>query len=244
MNRPWFKLYAADTLIDAKLDSIPIEAHGLVLKMWCLCHIEGSCPNNPAELARKLRCNLDYVLLYKSQCEPLFELRDTSLVSTRMESENRRSDTNRQNANDRWKQKDYEICIANGNAKSKDFALRVSDNDSDNDSDIELKNRPKNFIAPTIEEVTAYCAERKSPIDPIKFWNYYETCGWTRNRTKMKKWKTAIVTWERNLNGGNGNGQERLSAGEQLQRKNREATERYLAKMSRGSGDDLQQDPD
>jgi hypothetical protein len=42
---------------------------------------------------------------------------------------------------------------------------------------------------------------------------------------------------------GNGNGTERLSAGEQLQRKNREAAERYLATVARGDSDDIQQDP-
>ena len=85
--------------MDSKLDSIPLEAHGLILKMWCLCHIEGRCPSDPVELARKLRCPLSYVSQYKSLCESLFESQSGSLVSRRMEKEKRRSEINSNNAN-------------------------------------------------------------------------------------------------------------------------------------------------
>lgn len=119
MNKPWFKLYAADTLMDSKLDEIPLEAHGLILKMWCLCHLEGHCPSDPVELARKLRCPLTYVSQYKSLCESLFESHNGSLVSKRMERERRRSEINRNNANKRLK----------------GFAQQIAEPRSDYDSD-------------------------------------------------------------------------------------------------------------
>jgi hypothetical protein len=138
MDRPWFKLFAADVLTDAKLDSLPPEFLGLVFKMWCVCHIEGHCPSDPQELARKTRLPLAYVLQCKSQCESLFDLHNGFYTSSRMEKEKRRSEVNRSNANDRWKEKTSGIRNANGNAKIKDFALRRSDSDSDNDLDLEL----------------------------------------------------------------------------------------------------------
>src|SRR5512133_508129 len=102
---PWFKLFASDYLVDDRVDEMSREAEGLLLRMWCICHLEGSCPDDPEELARKTRCKLQYVLQCKPQCQSLFELRDGRLFSRRMEAENKRSDQARANASQRYKQK-------------------------------------------------------------------------------------------------------------------------------------------
>ena len=63
----------------------------------------------------------------------------------------------------------------------------------------EINNiRGKNFVPPTIEEVKDYCHERKNNIDPETFINFYESKGWYVGKNKMKDWKAAIRTWERN----------------------------------------------
>ena len=54
------------------------------------------------------------------------------------------------------------------------------------------------FIPPTVEEVKAYCKERKNHIDPERFVAYYETNDWHVGRNKMKNWKSAIRLWETN----------------------------------------------
>lgn len=59
---------------------------------------------------------------------------------------------------------------------------------------------PKKFIPPTIDEVKAYCKERKNSVDPETFVNFYEAKGWMVGKNKMKDWKAAIRTWERNRN--------------------------------------------
>lgn len=133
-DRPWFKAFAADILTDEKLDSLPPEALGLILKMWCVCHIEGKCPTDPKELARKTRLSLDYVLQYKSQCESLFESHDGVYVSARMEREKKRSVINSDNAKERYKQKSSAICSANGNANR----IKTSDYDSDYGFEVDL----------------------------------------------------------------------------------------------------------
>lgn len=61
------------------------------------------------------------------------------------------------------------------------------------------------FKPPTLEEVKAYIAERHSPIDPVAFWNWYESKGWMVGSNKMKNWKAAVSTWERRENENNGN---------------------------------------
>lgn len=61
---------------------------------------------------------------------------------------------------------------------------------------------PKRFIPPTIEEVRAYCEERKNGVDPELFINHYTTSNWMRGKTKITDWKACVRTWERrNRNG-------------------------------------------
>lgn len=63
--------------------------------------------------------------------------------------------------------------------------------------EIELKNDSTRFKPPTVDEVKAYCLERKNGIDPDRFVDYYTATGWMRGKTKMKDWKAAVRTWER-----------------------------------------------
>lgn len=63
------------------------------------------------------------------------------------------------------------------------------------------KEKRKRFIAPTIEEVRAYCKERRNGIDAQHFVDYYTANGWKVGKNPMKDWKAAVRTWERNGNG-------------------------------------------
>ena len=53
------------------------------------------------------------------------------------------------------------------------------------------------FIPPTAEEVRIYCNERKNNVDPEQFVDFYESKGWYVGKNKMKSWKAAVRTWER-----------------------------------------------
>lgn len=53
------------------------------------------------------------------------------------------------------------------------------------------------FVKPTIEEIAAYCAERKSNVDPQAFFDFYESKGWKVGNQPMKDWKACVRTWER-----------------------------------------------
>ena len=57
--------------------------------------------------------------------------------------------------------------------------------------------RPR-FVPPSVEEVRAYCIERKNGIDPHYFVDYYTARGWKYNGGQaMKDWQSAVRTWER-----------------------------------------------
>lgn len=64
----------------------------------------------------------------------------------------------------------------------------------------EIKERK--FTPPTLEEVKAYCAERKNAVDPQHFLDYYTANGWKVGKNAMKDWKAAVRTWESNGYGG------------------------------------------
>jgi hypothetical protein len=54
------------------------------------------------------------------------------------------------------------------------------------------------FRPPTLEEVKSYLLEKGIEIDAERFVAYYESNGWMVGRNKMKNWKSAIVTWQKN----------------------------------------------
>jgi len=53
------------------------------------------------------------------------------------------------------------------------------------------------FVPPTIEDVKAYCTERKNSIDAETFIDFYSAKGWLIGKTKMKDWKACVRTWEK-----------------------------------------------
>lgn len=55
---------------------------------------------------------------------------------------------------------------------------------------------PKRFLKPTFDEVKTYCHERGDKVDPERFYNYYESNGWSVGKRSMKDWKAAIRYWE------------------------------------------------
>ena len=56
----------------------------------------------------------------------------------------------------------------------------------------------KKFTPPTLEEVETYCKERNNTVDAETFINFYESKGWFVGKNKMKDWKAAVRTWEKN----------------------------------------------
>ena len=53
------------------------------------------------------------------------------------------------------------------------------------------------FTKPTLEEVGAYCDERRNNIDPGAFMDYYDSVGWLIGKKPMKDWRACVRTWER-----------------------------------------------
>ena len=64
-------------------------------------------------------------------------------------------------------------------------------------SDEPPKEPKKNFEKPTVEEIAAYCAERKNEVDAQAFFDFYESKGWKVGAVKMRDWRASVRTWEK-----------------------------------------------
>ena len=65
------------------------------------------------------------------------------------------------------------------------------------------KEREKRFAPPSQSEVSEYMTERgwkRSQEMSFAFVDFYESKGWMVGKNKMKNWKAAVRTWERNEN--------------------------------------------
>ena len=53
------------------------------------------------------------------------------------------------------------------------------------------------FNKPSIEEIAAYCEERKNNVNAEMFYDFYESKNWYVGKNKMIDWKASVRTWEK-----------------------------------------------
>lgn len=73
-------------------------------------------------------------------------------------------------------------------------SVSVSVTDTVSDTVTDKRHR---FTPPTLDDVQAYCQERKNAVDASRFVDYYTANGWKVGKNPMKDWKAAVRTWER-----------------------------------------------
>lgn len=84
---------------------------------------------------------------------------------------------------------------------SKQDSTQVSKQDSNtlnklNETKQERKNKKKEFIPPTLEEVEKYVLEKKLNVNAKNFYDYFTVGNWVdRNGNKVRNWKQKILTW-------------------------------------------------
>lgn len=118
----------------------------------------------------------------------------------------KRVETNKKNIAKRWNEDDTKNT--NGKNGIQNDTNDTNGNDSDSDSvsdndnvnDLKENTKRKVFAKPTVEEVKAYCTERKNNVDANKFIDFYESKGWLIGKNPMKDWKACVRTWEKTSN--------------------------------------------
>lgn len=100
---------------------------------------------------------------------------------------------------------DSNVTVTDCNAADKDIDKDIDKEKEDISLPAEAPTKTKRFSPPSVEDVAAYCQERKNDIDADAFVDYYSARAWMLGKTKMKDWKAAVRTWERNRKGGGSN---------------------------------------
>lgn len=101
--------------------------------------------------------------------------------------------------------KAYTECIQNGYTLDTQVSIGKDSIELGKDS-IEVSaessaDTPKRFRKPTLEEVSAYCKERKNNVNPQRFIDFYTSKGWKVGKEPMKDWKACVRTWEQDEKG-------------------------------------------
>lgn len=80
---------------------------------------------------------------------------------------------------------------------SLDLQPQLNTNQSKTKESNTEREKRKRFTPPSVEEVRAYCQERRNGIDPDAFVDYYTARGWKYGQGKpVADWKAAVRTWE------------------------------------------------
>lgn len=75
--------------------------------------------------------------------------------------------------------------------------IQSNPNPNPNPNPIRESTRETRFTPPTVEEVAAYCRERKNSVDAERFCDFYASKGWKVGKEPMKDWKAAVRRWEK-----------------------------------------------
>lgn len=84
-----------------------------------------------------------------------------------------------------------DICPPEYRDKSIEIRVKKENNTS------VIKESRSTFKPPTAEEVKQYCQERHNKVDTQRFLDFYTMKGWYVGKNKMKDWKAAVRTWEK-----------------------------------------------
>ena len=66
------------------------------------------------------------------------------------------------------------------------------------EKEVKEKEIATSFKKPTTQEVETHISEMGYNVDAKRFVNFYEAKGWMIGKNKMKNWKAAVSTWNKN----------------------------------------------
>lgn len=88
----FFKLFAREYLTSREVRSLSLEQQGVLLRLWCVCCLEGSLPNDLEEIAAATGLKYSQFHLLEAPLMQFFKLgEDKRWHSRRMEAEQHRN---------------------------------------------------------------------------------------------------------------------------------------------------------
>ena len=196
---PWLRLYT-DTIDNEKIRLLAFEDRWHYIALLCIKQ-QGILDGHDDLLERKLAIKLGLNLVDLGEVKK--RLMDVDLIGNDWNPkgwENKQFKSDSSTSRVRKYRENKKKKTSNGDEtlpKRKSNAI-----DTDTDTDTEKKKTTKKASkVPTVEEIKTYCQERGNNIDAEQFFNHYEANGWFRGKTKIKNWKSCVITWEKNNNG-------------------------------------------
>jgi hypothetical protein len=113
------------------------------------------------------------------------------------DTKSKKSEAGKKGMAKRWGEAKNDNTVITENNKGKESKGNES-------KEINIKDIAPNgsrFKKPSLEEVMAYCEERKNGVEAERWFDHYTSNGWMVGKSPMKDWKSAVRTWERNSNG-------------------------------------------
>lgn len=90
--------------------------------------------------------------------------------------------------------------LTDGNVSGNVSVTHGNATDIEEDIDIDIYTpsiSPSRFKPPTVDDVQAYCQERRNKVDAQTFVDFYTAKGWKVGSQSMKDWKACVRTWEK-----------------------------------------------
>ena len=206
---PYFPFYPDDWISSPKVMLMTMEQRGIYITLlsYAWNFPDGVLPDNMSLLQRfchgaKAK-NIAHVL------DTCFERRaDVGWTNPRMLHERSKVVTKRENISQaskiRESQKKQYTIVADFLHDREDNQIQIQNqkqNHIKEESKDMVAKTKKQFLPPTIEDVKKYCSLRGNKVSPETFVDFYESKGWMVGKNKMKDWKAAVRTWEKNRDG-------------------------------------------
>lgn len=202
---PYIQFFPGDWLRD-NVAGCTLGAQGLWLRMIILAHdsdrygylSQNGSPIPPGSIARRCGCTPEQ---YETLLAELLAAGVPSrtpegfIYSRRMVTDHKSRESNaiRQKRHYDSKKKPNGSSNAEPNG-----GLTPNEDESEiEDSSVRKTKKSKWFIAPTVDQVRAYCVERANKIDPEKFVDYHIARGWKLTSGPMVDWKATVRNWEK-----------------------------------------------
>jgi uncharacterized protein YdaU (DUF1376 family) len=225
-NQPYLPLYVQDFLSDEKLAYCSASSTGVYIRIMCLMHksetygkillkqkfkqSDKQIKNFASQLAVQMPYDFNTILCALEELvdSKVLSEEPCALIQKRMVRDDEISEARALSGKKGGKNSLGKKAKETTNFAS-DFAQAKTQANTEYEYVIEIEDeiikeggmgetKPKKFVPPVLDEVAAYCRERKNAVTPGMFIDHYTSNGWMVGKTKMKDWKASVRTWERN----------------------------------------------
>lgn len=159
----------------------------------------------PDDAARAIKATVDYYLYgtvptnLDGAAAQVFQIMHAD-IDRNAEKYQRTVERNRKNVQKRWEKGDT-TGIRAGSQLNTNMKPETLNSKQKAKHEGDMAGKPPcapRFTPPTVDEVMAYCTERKNRVDPERFVDFYSANGWKQGKGKpIVDWKAAVRTWER-----------------------------------------------